>query len=92
MTNDQLMLAAHQIGMVRAAKQTTDPQIRDQYVAHSIEVAALRTKVGHVYEVYPNPNRELVKALYTSLREGLISRVEFASCLQNMMGEYRWHT
>jgi len=41
------------------------------------------------YEPYPIPNRALVKALYASLRERLISRAEFAAMLQIVMGRHR---
>jgi hypothetical protein len=41
------------------------------------------------YQVYPHPNRALVKALYQSLREGLISRAEFVACLLIVMGKHR---
>jgi hypothetical protein len=42
-----------------------------------------------MYQPYPHPNRALVKALYCSLREGLISRVEFAAMLTIVMGRHR---
>lgn len=42
-----------------------------------------------LYQVYPFRNRALVKALYWSLREGLISRAEFAACLVIVMGRHR---
>lgn len=42
-----------------------------------------------VYQPYPSRNRALVKALYISLREHLISRVEFAACLAMVMGRHR---
>ena len=41
------------------------------------------------YEPYPHPNRALVKALYNSLREHLISRAEFAAMIQIVMGKHR---
>lgn len=42
-----------------------------------------------LYQPYPHRNRALVKALYTALREHLISRVEFAACLSMVMGRHR---
>lgn len=41
------------------------------------------------YEPYPHRNRALVKALYCSLVEGLISRAEFVACLVIVMGRHR---
>jgi hypothetical protein len=41
-----------------------------------------------MYQPYPHPNRALVKALYLSLREGLISRAEFVACLLIVMGKH----
>lgn len=88
MTPNELQLAAHQIGMVRAAK-TTDPQALAEWREHQKAAAGLRTKVGSVFQVYPFPNRALVKALTASLNEHLITRADFAACLQNVIGEYR---
>lgn len=42
-----------------------------------------------IYQPYPFPNRALVKALYESLREHLISRAEFAACLTFVMERHR---
>jgi len=42
-----------------------------------------------IYQPYPTRNRALVKALYISLLEGLISRVEFAAMLPLVMGKHR---
>lgn len=42
-----------------------------------------------LYEPYPHSNRALVKALYTSLDEGLITRADFACCLANVRGDWR---
>lgn len=42
-----------------------------------------------LYQPYPHPNRALVKALYNSLREHLISRAEFVACLLLVMGRHR---
>lgn len=47
------------------------------------------TEQQPIYQVYPHPNRALVKALYMSLREGLISRAEFVACLIIVMGAHR---
>lgn len=49
-----------------------------------------RSTGGEVsYQPYPVPNRALVKALYASLREQLISRAEFVACLVIVMGRHR---
>ena len=88
MTNTHIQLYAHQIGMVRAARETT-PQARIDYRSHQQAAHALRATAGPIYQPYPHRNRALVKALYTSLREHLITRDEFSACLQNVMGEHR---
>lgn len=85
MTPAQLQLAAHQIGMIKAERANA----RDQVRAHQQAVAELRPTAGPIYAVYPHPNKALVKALYASVREHLITRAEFAACLQNVMGAYR---
>ena len=84
MTPTQLQLAAHQIGMVRSSKAGA----LDEWRAHQRQVAALRVEVGAVYAPYPHPNRALVKALYASVREHLISRAEFAACIISIMGRH----
>ena len=58
-------------------------------LAHQRAAAELREKIGPVYQPYPFANRALVKALYNSLRGGLISRADFACCMANMRGEFR---
>jgi len=85
MTLDQLHFYGHQLGMVRAAKTGTLADWRE----HQRAAAELREKIGPVYQCYPHPNRALVKALSTSLREHLISRSEFVSCIQNVMERHR---
>jgi hypothetical protein len=85
MTHAQLFLACHQIGMVRAMRENDEAELR----AHQQAAAELRAKVGPVYRPYPHRNRALVKALAHSLREGLISRQEFACCIQNVMEKHR---
>lgn len=47
------------------------------------------TEQQTIFQVYPHPNRALVKALYASLREHLISRAEFVACLILVMGRHR---
>ncbi len=49
--------------------------------------AALR-EGAQVYQPYPYENRALVKALATSLSDGLLSRADFACCLANVRGEW----
>lgn len=83
MTLDQIRLAAHQLGMYISR---ADPAM---WRAHRETANALWAKVGFVYEPYPRPNKDVVKALYVSLREGLIDRAEFAACMANVMGKHR---
>ena len=85
MTMIQLQYAAHQIGMVRASKANALADWR----AHQRAAAELREKIGPIYQPYPFPNRALVKALYNSLAAHLISRPEFACCIQNVMERHR---
>lgn len=84
MTPDQLQFYGHALGMVRAARAGTLAEWRD----HQRAVADLRPKMGAIYQPYPYPNRALVKALAYSLREGLISRADFADVLKNVMGRH----
>jgi len=87
MTNDQLQLAAHQIGMYKANIDT--PQGIADWRAHNRAAAELRERIGAIFDPYPYPNKALVRALYASLAEHLISRAEFACCMQNVIGRHR---
>jgi hypothetical protein len=87
MNTDELQYAAHQLGMVRAGRA----QAYDDWRAHQRAAAALRPMIGPVYQCYPYPNKALVKALASSLREHLISRAEFAACLPNVMEKHEMH-
>lgn len=89
MTKDQITLAAHQIGMYLEMKRINTPDGLTAWRAHNRAASELRERIGGTYQLYMFPNRALVKALYVSLREGLISRPEFASCLQNVMGKHK---
>jgi hypothetical protein len=89
MTPDQIALAAHQLGMHMAMKEIDTPAGLDRWRRHNLAASSLREKVGFVYQPYAFPNKALVKALYNSLQEGVISRADFAACLPNVMGKHR---
>lgn len=87
MTLDEIQLAAHQLGMYKANLDT--PEGLASWREHNRAAAEIRERVGETYQPYAFPNKALVKALYTSLEEGLISRCDFAACIQNVMGRHR---
>lgn len=83
--NPYVRLAGHQIGMYLAHKELDHGGIV-AWRSHNREAAALRELWGPTYQPYPFPNKALVKALYSSLREHLITRAEFVACLSNVLG------
>lgn len=84
-----IRLAAHQIGMYLAMREIDTKDGIARWRQHNKAAAELRETLGVGYQVYAYPNKKVIKALYQSLQEGLISRAEFSCCFSSMRGEFR---
>lgn len=87
MTLDEIRLASHQIAMYKAHKSL--PGTIGEWRKHNRAAAALRGKVGTIYQPYPFPNKDIAKALYLSLSAHEIDRPTFAACMASLTGKYR---